>query len=86
MSTRQTEVIYQIDPRSFPDANGDGVGDLPGISARLDYLNDGTPSSLGVDAIWMVAATVVVTVPLIVLTLIFQRRILAGLTAGSVKG
>ncbi len=85
MSTRQTEVIYQIDPRSFQDANGDGVGDLPGITARLDYLNDGTPGSLGVDAIWMMAA-VVVTVPLIVLTLIFQRRILAGLTAGSVKG
>jgi alpha-glucosidase len=45
-------VIYQIYPRSFADANGDGVGDLPGLLARLDYLN-GTPNSLGVDAIWL---------------------------------
>jgi alpha-glucosidase len=46
-------VIYQVYPRSFADSNGDGVGDLPGITARLDYLNDGTPASLGVDAIWI---------------------------------
>jgi alpha-glucosidase len=46
-------VIYQIYPRSFADSNGDGVGDLPGIIAHLDYLNDGTPNSLGVDAIWL---------------------------------
>jgi alpha-glucosidase len=46
-------VIYQIYPRSFADANGDGVGDLPGITDRLDHLNDGTPASLGVDAIWL---------------------------------
>ena len=46
-------VIYQIYPRSFADSNGDGVGDLPGILAHLDYLNDGTPNSLGVDAIWL---------------------------------
>jgi alpha-glucosidase len=46
-------VVYQIYPRSFADSNGDGVGDLPGITARLDYLNDGTPASLGVDAIWL---------------------------------
>jgi alpha-glucosidase len=46
-------VIYQIYPRSFADSNGDGVGDLPGITARLAYLNDGTPDSLGVDAIWL---------------------------------
>jgi alpha-glucosidase len=46
-------VIYQIYPRSFSDASGDGVGDLAGITARLDYLNDGTPDSLGVDAIWL---------------------------------
>ena len=41
-------VTYQIYPRSFADANGDGVGDLPGITARLPYLRD-----LGVDAIWL---------------------------------
>ena len=35
-------MIYQIYPRSFADANGDGVGDLPGILEHLDYLNDGT--------------------------------------------
>jgi len=41
-------VIYQIYPRSFLDANGDGVGDLPGIIERLDYV-----AALGVDAIWV---------------------------------
>ena len=41
-------VIYQIYPRSFLDTNGDGVGDLPGIVERLDYV-----ASLGVDAIWI---------------------------------
>jgi alpha-glucosidase len=41
-------VIYQIYPRSFYDSNGDGVGDLAGIIARLDYV-----ASLGVDAIWL---------------------------------
>ncbi len=46
-------VIYQIYPRSFQDSNGDGIGDLPGITSRLDHLNDGTPDSLGVDAIWL---------------------------------
>ncbi len=41
-------VIYQIYPRSFADSNGDGVGDLPGIISRLDYLQ-----WLGIDAIWL---------------------------------
>ncbi|MDZ7588884.1 MAG: alpha-amylase family glycosyl hydrolase [Parasphingorhabdus sp.] len=40
--------IYQIYPRSFQDSNGDGIGDLPGITRRLDYV-----ASLGVDAIWV---------------------------------
>ena len=46
-------VIYQIYPRSFQDSTGNGIGDLAGIIARLDYLNDGTERSLGVDAIWL---------------------------------
>ena len=41
-------IIYQIYPRSFLDTNGDGIGDLPGIIDRLDYV-----ASLGVDAIWI---------------------------------
>jgi alpha-glucosidase len=41
-------VIYQIYPRSYADSNGDGIGDLPGITGKLDYLAD-----LGVDAIWL---------------------------------
>jgi alpha-glucosidase len=44
----QNAVIYEIYPRSFQDSNGDGLGDLNGITARLDYLKD-----LGVDAIWL---------------------------------
>jgi alpha-glucosidase len=44
----QTGVIYQVYPRSFQDTDGDGVGDLRGITARLDYL-----VALGVDAIWV---------------------------------
>ncbi|MCB2107083.1 MAG: DUF3459 domain-containing protein [Rhodobacteraceae bacterium] len=44
----QRGVIYQIYPRSFQDSNGDGVGDLAGILARLDYLQ-----WLGVDAVWI---------------------------------
>ena len=49
----QEGVFYQIYPRSFQDSNGDGIGDLEGIIARLDHLNDGTARSLGVDAIWL---------------------------------
>ncbi len=41
-------VVYQIYPRSFQDSNGDGIGDLPGITSRLPYLKD-----LGVDVIWL---------------------------------
>ena len=41
-------VVYQIYPRSFFDSNGDGIGDLRGIIARLDYLVE-----LGVDVVWL---------------------------------
>lgn len=44
----ETAVIYQIYPRSFQDSNGDGIGDLPGITSRLDYI-----AGLGVDAVWI---------------------------------
>src|SRR4051812_29877257 len=49
----QRGAIYQVYPRSFADADGDGIGDLRGIIDRLDHLNDGTPDSLGVEAIWL---------------------------------
>lgn len=49
----ENAIIYQIYPRSFKDTNGDGIGDIRGIIEKLDYLNDGTPQSLGVDAIWL---------------------------------
>ncbi len=45
-------VFYQVYPRSYMDSNGDGIGDIKGIIDKLDYLNDGTPNSLGIDAIW----------------------------------
>src|SRR5438270_6455307 len=44
----QKGIVYQVYPRSFMDANGDGVGDLRGVMAKLDYLK-----WLGVDAVWL---------------------------------
>jgi alpha-glucosidase len=44
----QTGIVYYIYPRSFMDSNGDGTGDLNGITSRLDYLE-----WLGIDAIWL---------------------------------
>jgi alpha-glucosidase len=44
----QRGVVYQVYPRSFGDANGDGVGDIPGIRQRIDYLD-----WLGVEAVWL---------------------------------
>ncbi|WP_028975717.1 glycoside hydrolase family 13 protein [Sporolactobacillus terrae] len=41
-------VVYQIYPRSFKDSNGDGIGDLPGILSKLDYLK-----ALGIDVVWL---------------------------------
>jgi oligo-1,6-glucosidase len=44
----RTAVVYQVYPRSFADSDGDGVGDLPGLIGKLDYL-----AALGVDAVWV---------------------------------
>ena len=41
-------IFYEIYPQSFADSNGDGIGDIPGITAKLDYITD-----LGCNAIWL---------------------------------
>lgn len=55
-ASAESNVYYEIFVRSFADSNGDGIGDLNGITAKLDYLNDGKPgegNDLGVDGIWL---------------------------------
>ena len=47
-SWQKEAVVYQIYPRSFADSDGDGVGDIPGVLSKLDYLDD-----LGVDVVWL---------------------------------
>ena len=50
------KVVYEVFVRSFADSDGDGIGDLKGLTAHLDDLNDGDPSTttdLGVDAVWL---------------------------------
>ena len=44
----RNKIAYQIYPKSFLDGNGDGIGDLPGVLSKLDYLKD-----LGVDILWL---------------------------------
>ncbi len=54
-------VFYEIFARSFFDSDGDGIGDLQGIIAKLDYLNDGdadTTSDLGITGVWLMPVTV----------------------------
>lgn len=41
-------VVYQIHPASFRDSNGDGIGDIPGVIEKLDYIK-----SIGVDIVWL---------------------------------
>ena len=48
MADFKRSVVYQIYPKSFCDSNGDGVGDLRGVTSRLDYIRD-----LGADYIWL---------------------------------
>ena len=48
MKDFKKSTIYQIYPKSFNDSNGDGIGDLRGIIAKLDYLKE-----LGIDCIWL---------------------------------
>ena len=44
----KSATVYQIYPRSFNDSNGDGIGDLAGVTQKLDYLQD-----LGIDVVWL---------------------------------
>ncbi|MCB0851976.1 MAG: alpha-amylase, partial [Bacteroidetes bacterium] len=48
MNTWSDKIFYEIFVQSYADSNGDGIGDLPGLTQRLDYL-----AELGIDAIWL---------------------------------
>ena len=55
-SSDKYRTFYEIFPYSFYDSNGDGIGDLNGITQKMDYLNDGDPSTtsdLGIEGIWL---------------------------------
>ena len=54
----QAAVVYQIYPSSFKDSDGDGLGDIPGIISKGDYL-----ASLGIDAIWLSPCTLYPRLP-----------------------
>src|ERR1700682_1405974 len=57
-------VCYEVFVRSFVDADGDGIGDLRGLTSRLDYINDGNPQSttdLGANCIWLMPISKPVT-------------------------
>ena len=60
----QTAVAYQIYPRSYQDSDGDGIGDIKGITSRLDYLE-----KLGITAIWL---SPVMRVPWTIMAMTFQ--------------
>ena len=56
----QGRVFYEVFVRSFQDSDGDGIGDIRGLIDRLDYLNDGDPTTtddLGVTGIWLMPVT-----------------------------
>ena len=61
-------VVYQVYPKSFMDSNGDGIGDLPGITNKLDYL-----AKLGITAIWLSPFMTVLWMIMAMILLIIKR-------------
>ena len=64
-------VVYQVYPKSFMDSNGDGIGDLPGITSKLDYL-----AKLGITAIWLSPVMTVLWMIMAMILLIIKRLLL----------